>query len=66
MKDNQPKSLRTLKSYVDKLGKLKAQIRELEEEVAVLRTEILNSEQDKHNDKHSFVISTSQLITFFI
>lgn len=47
MKDNQPKSLRTLKSYVDKLGKLKAQIRELEDQVSVLRTEILNSEQDK-------------------
>lgn len=47
MKDNQPKSLRTLKSYVDKLGNLKAQIRELEEEVGVLRAEILKSEQDK-------------------
>jgi hypothetical protein len=43
---NQPKTLRTLKNYVDKLGKLKSSIKELEEQVQVLRQEILTSERE--------------------
>jgi len=52
MKDHQPKSLRTLKSYVDKLGDLKSQIKKLEEEFAILRSEILKSDKDKIIGSH--------------